>query len=165
MNMERLIHTIPAVWDENSRILILGSFPSVKSRESEFFYGHKQNRFWPLLARLTGEETPITVKEKKDLLIKNHIALWDVAASCEISGSSDASMRSVVPNDISPILKSSRIKAVFTNGGKAYELYKRHIGPKVKIEAIPLPSTSPANARMSLDDLVSEWNKITNLIK
>ncbi len=158
--MERLIHTISPVYDADSRILILGSFPSVKSRESEFFYGHGQNRFWPLIARLTDSELPTTVEEKKTLLIKNHIALWDVAASCEIIGSSDASMRSVVPNDITPILKTARIKAVFTNGKKAAELYKRHIEPKLNISAISLPSTSPANARMRLDDLECEWEKI-----
>lgn len=158
--MEPLIHTIPPVYDADSRILILGSFPSVKSRETEFFYGHPQNRFWRLIAKLTDSETPMTACEKKTLLIRNHIALWDVAASCEIIGSSDATMRSVVPNDITPILETADIKAIFTNGGKATELYKRHIEPKVKITSVPLPSTSPANARLRLDDLVREWEKI-----
>ncbi|MBQ3099492.1 MAG: DNA-deoxyinosine glycosylase [Clostridia bacterium] len=156
--MEKLIHTIPPVYDENSRILILGSFPSVKSRESEFFYGHRQNRFWPLLARLTNCEIPVTVEEKKALLIKNHIALWDVAASCEITASSDSSIRCVVANDITPILQKANIAAIFTNGNKSAELYKRHIEPQVNIKAVTLPSTSPANARMNLDTLFNVWN-------
>ena len=158
--MEHLIHTIPPVYDENSRILILGSFPSVRSRAAEFFYGHPQNRFWPLIARLTGSGIPYTNDEKKALPLSNHIALWDVAASCEITGSSDATMRSVVPNDITPILETADIKAIFTNGGKATELYKRHIEPKVKISAFSLPSTSPANARMRLNCLVNECGNI-----
>lgn len=156
--MEKLIHTIPPVYDENSRILILGSFPSVKSRESEFFYGHPQNRFWPLIARLTGSNIPVTTKEKKDLLLKSRIALWDVAASCEIEGSSDSSIRSVMANDITPILEKAEIAAIFANGNKAAELYKRHIEPKLNIKAETLPSTSPANARMTIDDLYNVWN-------
>ena len=156
--MERLIHTIPPVWDENSRVLILGSFPSVKSRESEFFYGHPQNRFWPLIARLTDSAVPVTVEEKKALLIKNRIALWDVAASCEIKGSSDSSIRSVIANDITPILQKASIAAIFTNGNKSAELYKRYVEPKINIKATTLPSTSPANARMSLDGLFEVWN-------
>ena len=158
--MERLIHTIPPVWDENSRILILGSFPSVKSRESEFFYGHPQNRFWPLIARLTDSDIPATVEEKKALLIKNRIALWDVAASCEINGSSDSSIRSVTANDITPILQKASIAAIFTNGNKSAELYRRYVEPKINIKAITLPSTSPANARMNLDGLIREWKII-----
>lgn len=156
--MERLIHTIPPVWDENSHVLILGSFPSVKSRESEFFYGHPQNRFWPLIARLTDSAVPVTVEEKKALLIKNRIALWDVAASCEIKGSSDSSIRSVIANDITPILQKASIAAIFTNGNKSAELYKRYVEPKINIKATTLPSTSPANARMSLDGLFEVWN-------
>ncbi len=158
--MERLIHTIPPVFDKDSVILILGSFPSVRSRESEFFYGHPQNRFWRVIAALTESEVPTTIEEKKALLIKNRIALWDVAASCEIVGSSDASMRSVTPNDIRPILEAANIKAIFTNGGKAAELYKRYVLSSTGIATIPLPSTSPANAKMRLCDLVREWNII-----
>ena len=158
--MKKLVHTIPPVYDENSRILILGSFPSVKSRESEFFYGHPQNRFWPLMARLTNCELPITIEEKKALLIKNRIALWDVVASCEIKGSSDSSIRSVIANDIYPILKKAKISAIFTNGNKSAELYKRYIEPEVRIKSITLPSTSPANAKMNLDSLFDVWNTL-----
>ena len=115
-------HTIPPVYDANSRILVLGSFPSVKSREQQFFYGHKQNRFWKVLAGILECEVPQTIEEKKAMLLANHIAVWDVIRSCEIEGSSDASIRDVVPNDLSEILKIADIQTIYTNGGKAYEL-------------------------------------------
>ena len=114
-------HTIAPVYDRNSRILILGSFPSVKSREQQFFYGHKQNRFWKVLAGVLGCEVPQTIEEKKEMLLANHIAVWDVIQSCEIEGSSDASIRDVVPNDLSEILATADMQTIFTNGGNAYE--------------------------------------------
>ena len=114
-------HTIPPVYDANSRILVLGSFPSVKSREQQFFYGHKQNRFWKVLAGILGCEVPQTIEEKKVMLLANHIAVWDVIKSCEIEGSSDASIRDVISNDLSEILKIADIQTIYTNGGKAYE--------------------------------------------
>lgn len=154
---EKLKHPILPVYDEASQILILGSFPSVKSREQKFFYGHPQNRFWKVLASLTKEEVPGSVEEKKKLLLKNHIAVWDVIASCEINGSSDSSIRNVVANDLSIILKEAKIKKIYTNGTKAYELYKRFTFPLTKIEPIKLPSTSPANAAYSLERLISMW--------
>ena len=150
-------HGIAPVWDKNSEILILGSFPSVKSRESRFFYGNRQNRFWRVLSAVLGEKVPITTEEKTRLLLENHIALWDVIASCEIEGSSDSSIRNVTANDITPILKGSRVKAIFVNGAAADRLYKRYIYPVTGMMAIRLPSTSPANASKKLDDLIEAW--------
>lgn len=149
-------HNIPPVFDGNSKILILGSFPSVKSRETKFFYGHPQNRFWRVLAALTGEEVPKTVSEKKAFLLRNGIAVWDVIKSCDITGSSDSSIKNAVPNDISAILKNADIKRIYTNGGTAYALYKKYMGGG----AVKLPSTSPANAAYSLGRLIEEWSVI-----
>lgn len=151
------IHNIPPVFDENSLILILGSFPSVKSRESEFFYGHPQNRFWRVLANILNYETPTSVEQKRAMLLKNHIAVWDVIASCDINGSDDASISNVTENDLSAILNTAGIRKIFTNGKKAALLYKKYIYPKTKIEAVSLPSTSPANAAFSLERLSDEW--------
>ena len=117
------VHPFPPLFDENSRILILGSFPSVKSREQKFFYGHPQNRFWKTLAGILAEPVPQTIEEKEDFLHRNHIALWDVIQSCEITGSSDSSIRNVKPNDLSPILKEADIQAIYCNGAKSYEYY------------------------------------------
>ena len=155
-----MLHPIDPVFDKDSRVLILGSFPSVRSREEGFFYGHPQNRFWKVTARVFGEEVPQTVDEKKAFLLRNHIALWDVIGSCDIEGSSDASIRNATVNDISHILKTARIKAVFLNGRKAYSLYQKYMYPDVKREGICLPSTSPANAMWSVDKLTAEWKQI-----
>lgn len=156
--MER--HNIPPVFDEKSEILILGSFPSVKSREDRFFYAHKQNRFWQVMAELLGESVPQTVEEKKTLLLKNHIALWDVIASCDIDGSSDSKIRNVVPNDLRIILDTADIRSIYCNGGKAYELFRRYPAKETGRDAVRLPSTSPANASFSFPELVSEWKII-----
>ncbi len=156
----RLLHTIPPVFNQNSKILILGSFPSVKSREAEFFYGHKQNRFWKVLANLLNESVPENAEEKKQLLLTNGIALWDVIKSCTITGSSDSSIKNVVPNDIEPILQKADISQIFTNGATADKLYKKYIYPTTKISTIKLPSTSPANAAFTLDKLLREWSVI-----
>ena len=155
-----IVHPIPPEWSADSRILILGSFPSVKSREIGFFYGHPQNRFWRLLATLFDEPIPETVDEKRALLRAHGIALWDVIGSCSIVGSSDASITDAVPNDISRLLKGSRIERIFVNGGKAAALYDRYILPTVGRAAIRLPSTSPANAAWSLEQLVAAWKII-----
>ncbi len=151
----RLQHTIPPLYDERSRILILGSFPSVKSRESGFFYGHPQNRYWRVLAALFEEETPRTVEEKRTFLLRHRIAAWDVIADCEITGSSDASIRDAIPNDLSPIFEAADIRAVFVNGGTAARLYQKHM--KSYPPAIVLPSTSPANAAWSFERLCQDW--------
>lgn len=153
-------HTIDPVYNEQSQILILGSFPSVKSREQQFFYGHKQNRFWKVLAGVLGCDVPQSVEEKKAMLLSHHIAVWDVIQSCEIEGSSDASIRDVVPNDLACILNTADIRTIYTNGGKAHELYGKYIEPVNKIAAHKLPSTSPANAGYSLERLLAAWSVI-----
>lgn len=158
------IHTIDPVYDKNSRVLILGSFPSVKSRETEFFYGHPQNRFWRVLAGLLELPVPENIEQKRLLLLENKIALWDVIQSCEITGSDDASIKNVVPNDLSPILTDSDIKQIFTNGGAASRLYEKILLPETKLPAISLPSTSPANARFSLEKLMQDWRVILDYI-
>lgn len=157
-----IIHPIKPVFDKDSKVLILGSFPSVKSREEGFFYGHPQNRFWKVTAAVTGDELPLTTEDKKAFLIRNHIALWDVIGSCDIEGSSDSSIRNVSVNDITPILEKADIREIFLNGQKAYQLYKRYMFPEIKREGICLPSTSPANAAWSLDKLVSAWSLINS---
>lgn len=155
-----LHHTIEPLYDEHSRILILGSFPSVKSREQQFFYGHKQNRFWRVMAQVLGCAVPESIEQKKEMLLSHHIAVWDVIESCEITGSSDASIRDVTPNDLSRILNCADIRAIYTNGGKANRLYQKYIFPVNGREAVPLPSTSPANAGYSLERLAEAWRII-----
>lgn len=155
---QRIIHPIPPLYDADCRVLILGSFPSVKSREVMFFYGHPQNRFWPILARLFGEPVPTTVEEKKSLALRHHIAMWDSIRSCTITGSSDSSVRGVVPNDLSVILGSSRVERIFCNGALSYDMYMKYIFPTTGIEAIKLPSTSPANAAYSMERLLAAWD-------
>lgn len=160
MKTQKLIHSIPPVYDKNSKVLILGSFPSVKSREQCFFYGHRQNRFWRVIAAVCGEETPAGTEEKKSLLLRNGIAVWDVIHSCEISGSSDSSIKNAVPNDIEKIIKSSSVCKIYTNGKKADELYRKMLEEKTGIKSVCLPSTSPANATRSLESLIEEWRQI-----
>ena len=158
MNEQPIKHTCYPIYDENSKVLILGTFPSVKSREMKFFYSHPQNRFWKLLALLVDEEPPVTIEEKKGLLL--HIALWDVVASCTVEGSADSSIRNVEPADISMILEKADIKHIYANGGKTEELYKKLILPTTHMPIIKLPSTSPANANYRLERLYEEWKII-----
>ncbi len=155
-----ICHPFPPIYDGNSRILILGSFPSVKSREQLFFYGHPQNRFWRVTAAVYGSEAPGTIPEKKEFLLSHGIALWDVIASCEITGSSDSSIKNVVVNDLSPIFAASDIKRIFVNGQTAKRFYDRYTKPLVGREAAVLPSTSPANAAWTFDKLVTAWQII-----
>lgn len=166
-------HEISPIYDECSKILILGSFPSVKSREVRFFYGHPRNRFWKVLAMLCGGErdpaaqeagggtppVPETIAEKKRFLLENGIAVWDVIASCEIKGSSDQSIRNVIPNDLSPILETADIRRIFCNGGTSYRLYEKYLRGRTGREAVRLPSTSPANAACSLERLAELWRE------
>ena len=161
--MEHVIHQIPPVFNHQSEILILGSFPSVKSREAQFFYHHPQNRFWKVLASLTQDSLPQTIEEKKIFLLKHHIALWDVIASCDIQGSSDSSIKNAVPNDFSGILKAAPIRRIYTNVGTAYKLYKKYCEPAPAYAAVKLPSTSPANASYSLERLLKAWKVILPL--
>ncbi len=157
---EEILHPIPPLYDESSKTLILGSFPSVKSREAQFFYGHPQNRFWKLIALLFGESTPQNVEEKSSLILSHHLALWDTIHSCTITGSSDSSIKNVVPNDISVILQNSRIDRIFCNGATSHKLYMKYIYPTTKIKAEKLPSTSPANAAFTLERLAEDWKVI-----
>ena len=160
MEYQMLQHSFPPVWDKDSQWLILGSFPSVKSREQGFFYGHPRNRFWKVLSTIVECREPATIEEKKALLLENHIALWDVIQSCRIQGSSDSSIRDVTPNDISFLLEQSRIQSIFCNGKTAERLYKKYIYPITGIPATVLPSTSPANAAWSLERLVEEYRRL-----
>lgn len=155
-------HPFPPLFDENSKTLILGSFPSVKSRETMFFYGHPQNRFWKLIAALYGEETPTDIDEKKSLILRRNLALWDSIQSCTITGSSDSSVKDVMPNDLSIIINNSRVDRIFCNGALSYKMYMKFIFPKSNIKATKLPSTSPANAAFSLGRLLEEWEVIKN---
>ena len=153
-------HNIPPLYDNNSQILILGSFPSVKSREAEFFYGHPQNRFWRVLATVFQDDLPETVPEKKAFLLSHGVALWDVIASCDIQGSADSTITNVKVNDLKLILDRAPIKKIFVNGRKAESLYKQYIEPVLQRPACYLPSTSPANAATKLPQLVEKWQII-----
>jgi len=155
-----ITHPFPPVYDETSRVLILGSFPSVKSRETAFFYGHPQNRFWKVLAAVFHRELPLTVAEKRQMLLECGVALWDVLAACEITGSADHSIRDAVPNDIGEILRNADIRCIFVNGKTAERYYNRYLRDAVGRDAICLPSTSPANAAWSLERLIEQWSVI-----
>lgn len=159
-NGGRIEHPIPPVFDGCSRILILGSFPSVKSRELQFYYAHPQNRFWRVLAAVFAETAPQTVPERRDFLLRHGIALWDVIRSCEIEGSSDASIRHVTANDLTKILDAASIQTIFCNGRTAETLYRRHIEKQIGRSAVCLPSTSPANAAWGLERLTEAWRVI-----
>jgi len=157
---QHVTHTFEPVFNEESKLLILGSFPSVKSRENNFYYGHPKNRFWKVLSRVFEDEVPQTIEEKKLFLIEHHIAVWDVIESCTIVGSSDTSIKDVVINDFSRVLENSAIEKIYVNGSKAYDLYHKYAEEKTGIVAIKLPSTSPANAAWSLERLCVEWEQI-----
>ena len=166
MQLERVQHTIEPVFDTHSRVLMLGSFPSPKSREVGFFYGHPQNRMWRVLAAVMGESAvPQTAEERTAFLLRNRIAMWDVIASCRIEGASDASIRDVVPNDLSLILNAAHIEAVFCTGGKSHQLYRRYQEPATGIPAIKLPSTSAANASWNLERLTEAYRAVGEALR
>jgi len=154
-----VIHTLDPVFDKKSKILVLGSFPSVKSRENGFYYAHPQNRFWRVIAAILEVPIPTSIEQKKSLLIDHHIALWDVIQQCDIVGSSDASITNVVPNDISTLLRDTSISRIIVNGSKASQFYRQHCLPTTGIKAITLPSTSPANASFTIERLINEWKR------
>lgn len=158
--MDNVIHNVSPVFDSASKILILGSFPSVKSREARFFYHHPQNRFWKIIASVTNEQVPETIEDKKQLLLRNNIAVWDVIKSCTIEGSDDSSIKDVIPNDLSTILNVAPIAQIYANGTKAHNLYKKYCYPLTLRNIIKLPSTSPANAGYSFDRLLEKWKKV-----
>ena len=159
-NLKKIKHSIPPLYFKTSKILILGSFPSVKSREQAFFYGHPQNRFWRVIAGVFEREVPQTVEEKTNLIRQCDLALWDVIESCEIIGSDDSSIRNVKANDIDKILRNSEIKKIFVNGKTAYKYYEKLIKPSINIDVVCLPSTSPANATYNLSKLMEKWSVI-----
>ena len=163
--MERVTHPFSPIYDADSRILILGTFPSVKSREGEFYYHHPQNRFWKVISGLFEEAIPRTIEEKRQLLLRNRIAVWDVIQSCEITGSSDSSIRNVVPNDVGKLLVQTGIREIYANGGTAYRLYQRYIRPVTDRDIVFLPSTSPANATCSLEQLIKQWSCLKTALK
>ncbi|MDF2484853.1 MAG: mismatch-specific glycosylase [Herbinix sp.] len=156
--MERVAHPIPPLYNADSKVLVLGSFPSVKSREAQFFYHHPQNRFWRVVSAVCEEQLPVTLEEKRELLLHNKIAVWDVIQSCEIIGSSDSSIKNVIANDLTEILNTARINRIISNGSTSHQLYMRYIFPNTGVEALKLPSTSPANASCSLNQLILEWS-------
>ena len=160
MEYEHIEHTFAPVYDADSKVLILGTLPSVKSRENHFYYGHKQNRFWKVVADLCREPVPETIEEKKAMLLAHHIAIWDVIQSCDIKGSSDSSIRNVEPTDIRRLLAESKITGIYANGNKAGELYRKYQLPLTGKEATVLPSTSPANCRMQYEQLKQEYSRI-----
>lgn len=159
---ERVSHPFQPVIDASCTTLILGSFPSVRSRETAFFYGHPRNRFWPVMAAVLGEEPSsfADVPSKKAMLLRHHIALWDVCASCVVDGSSDSSIRSAVPCDVPLLLRTAPVVRVFTNGQTADRLYRRLLLPVTGLPAVCLPSTSPANARMTTEELIRLWSVV-----
>ncbi len=154
-----VLHPFEPVFDENSRVLVLGSFPSEASRAAGFFYGHPRNRFWRVMAAVFGEDVPVTIEEKRAFLLRSRVALWDVAASCEVTGSSDATIRRAVPTDLARIFSCAPVARVFLNGQKAAALYKAFFAAQ-KISAECLPSTSPANAAWSFERLTAAWARV-----
>ncbi len=160
---ETVTHSFGPVFDEKSRILILGSIPSVKSREINFYYGHPQNRFWKVISAVLNTVPPTTTEEKTGLLLENGIALWDVIERCDIIGSSDSSIKNVIPNDIYSLISELKISRIFVNGAKAEELYNKFCFRQTKIRAVKLPSTSPANASWTTERLIVEWKRLLNI--
>lgn len=160
---QRIAHPLAPLFDARSRVLILGTMPSPKSREAGFYYGNPQNRFWKVLARLFDEEEPLGITERSAFATAHRIALWDVLASCTIDGASDASIEDPIPNDLGSLACAAPLEAAFTTGTKAASLYRRFQPPELaSLPHIALPSTSPANARMSLDDLVAAYRPIVS---
>lgn len=159
MDYIHVIHTFEPVFDDKSEILILGSFPSVKSRENQFYYGHPKNRFWKVTAGVFDEPVPQTIEEKRAFLLRNHIAVWDVIASCDIIGSQDSSIRNVVANDMRIILRKAKVRAIYANGDKAYQLFLKYCKEEGYPNVYKLPSTSPANAAWSAERLIGAWSE------
>ena len=156
---EHIVHPFPPLYDDRSRILILGSLPSVKSREQMFFYGHPQNRFWKVMSAVLGEVLPTTIEEKKRMLLKHRIALWDTIYSCDIIGSSDSSIKNVTPTDLRQIVEGSEVQRIFCNGGTSGRYFQKYQQKTLEMEATVLPSTSPANAAFSLEKLIQLWGQ------
>ena len=157
---ETITHTLEPLYNSESKILILGSFPSVKTREYGFFYGHPQNRFWPVMEKLFNVELSRDIDERRGFLLSHGIAVFDSIYECDIIGSSDASIKNVKPSNLVEIINTADIKQVFCNGGTSYKYYKKYHAKELNLKGVKLPSTSPANARYRLDDLLKEWSEI-----
>ena len=161
-------HPFKPIFDKNSKILILGSFPSVISRKFGFYYTNPQNRFWRVLAGILNAPLPASTDEKIEFLLSHHIAIYDAAISCEIEGSSDAKMSKIVPANLKPIFKEANIRQVYANGGKAYKICEKYLNDEILNatgkEPVKLPSTSPANAKFSLEKLVFEWKVVAKAV-
>jgi TDG/mug DNA glycosylase family protein len=166
MNEERnsdekgLNHPFRPVIDARSRALVLGSFPSVKSRENAFYYGHPQNRFWRVLAALFAQEVPYSIDDKIAFLLERRIALWDVVSACDITGSADSALIPLRLNDIASLLRGTQIRRLFANGQKAGRLYREHLENQTGIPIQILPSTSPANAAWTPEKLITAWQPL-----
>lgn len=160
MEYQHIVHPFAPIYDGRSEILILGTLPSVKSRENDFYYGHPQNRFWKVMAAVLGEPVPQTIAEKREMLLRHHAALWDVIESCDIQGSSDSSIRNVCPAELSRILDAAPVRRIFANGGKAGQLYEKYQHSRTGLPITVLPSTSPANAAWNFDRLCEAWREI-----
>ncbi len=165
MDYEHIIHSFDPVFDKNSRILIMGSMPSVKSRECGFYYGHPRNRFWTVISAITGSPLPHSTEDKKKLLLDHGIAIWDTAAECDIIGSSDQKIKNVVPTDLRIITDKCNIEAIFANGAAAANMYRKYQKHTLGKEIMILPSTSPANAAWSTERLIKEWSKIREYLQ
>ncbi|MBQ8207207.1 MAG: DNA-deoxyinosine glycosylase [Clostridia bacterium] len=161
----KVIHPINPIIAPNSKILILGSMPSPESRKVGFYYGHPRNRFWSVMSTILAEPLPKTNEEKSDMLLRNKIALWDVLAVCEIEGAADSSIKNAVPNDIEALILNTDIKAVFMTGSTAYRLYEKHFAKKIPLPYHCLPSTSPANAKMTAEALAEKYLVILEYFK
>lgn len=155
----KVIHPFKPVYDKNSKILILGSFPSIKSREENFYYAHPKNRFWKVLQEIYGSEELLSKEKKIEFLLKNNIAIWDSIKSCEIENSDDSSIKNAIPNDINEIIEKSSITRIFCNGNASYKVFKKYYKNDFNVKVDILPSTSPANARYRLEDLVNIWKE------
>ncbi|MCM1307029.1 MAG: DNA-deoxyinosine glycosylase [Butyrivibrio sp.] len=158
----KITHTFEPVYDSRSRVLILGTFPSVKSRESNFYYGHPQNRFWRVMAAVLSCAVPVTVSEKKEMLLEHKIALWDVVQSCEIEGSADASIRGVIPNRLEAVTAAAPVERIYANGSMAGKLYAKYCADSLNMDITVLPSTSPANAAFGLERLIEAWRAVNS---
>ena len=157
MKQEWQTHPFEPVWNQHSEILILGSFPSIRSREIGFYYGHPQNRFWPLLAALHGTAVPLSTEERKTFALDHHIALWDAVSACDITGSSDSSIHNAIPNDIASLVKNSRIQRIYCNGQTAGRIFQQYCQADCPLQAVTLPSTSAANAAWNMERLAQHW--------
>ena len=160
MKLQTVVHNIPPLYYSSSRVLLLGSVPSPKSREVGFFYGHPQNRFWRVLAAVLGEDTPQTIDQKRMLCLSHHIALWDTIAQCDIAGASDTSIKNAIPNDIGRLLRETEITRIFATGGKSAQLYRKLVVPQIHVPITQLPFTSPVNAAWSVERLIDAYRVI-----